>query len=91
VNGPEHYRRAEALLESCQLAADADADGSITEIYPAVEDAGDDERPVNTVGNALLAAHVHATLAHAAATIDAAAHPGQSQVDYLGAWFRATT
>lgn len=34
-------------------------------------------------------AQVHATLALAAATIDAAAHPGQSQVDYLGQWWEA--
>lgn len=37
----------------------------------------------------LAAAQVHAILAHTAATIDAAAHPGQSQVDYLSQWWRA--
>lgn len=37
----------------------------------------------------LAAAQAHATLALAAATIDAAAHPNQSQVDYLGRWWEA--
>lgn len=43
------------------------------------------------VDNAIRAeAQVHATLALAAATISAAAHPNQSQVDYLSGWLEAT-
>jgi len=34
----------------------------------------------------LAAAWVHATLASAAATIDAASHAGQSHVDFLSQW-----
>ena len=36
-------------------------------------------------------AQMHATLSLTVATIDAAAHHGQSHVDYLGAWIEATS
>jgi hypothetical protein len=68
VNGPEHYRAAELLLASCQLGR-PDADG--TEYYAAGDDPPGSGGP-NTLGNALTAAQVHATLAFAAATIAAA-------------------
>ena len=42
-----------------------------------------------TAEEAIALAQVHATLALAAAQIDAAAHPNQSHVDYLGHWFDA--
>lgn len=63
MNGPEHFREAERLLVDCQLAA---GDDDPPEVYPAFEDGG-----VNSIGNALAAAQVHATLAQAAAIIDA--------------------
>lgn len=68
MNGPEHYRRAEALLDSCQLPGRPDIDdlGRVVESYPSTEIP--DTEPENTIGNALLAAQVHATLALAAAT-----------------------
>jgi hypothetical protein len=66
MNGPEHYRRAELLLESCQTGTEPDG----TEFYPSTERLEDDDPDVNTIGNALLAAHVHATLALAAAQMD---------------------
>lgn len=49
----------------------------------------DREADPNDVAMMLRFAQVHATLALTAATIDAAAHPGQSQIDYLGQWWRA--
>lgn len=73
MTGPEHYRRAEALLESCQLPGrnDKAADGTPIENYPALEDRG--EGPEDTVGHALAAAQVHATLALAAARAESIA------------------
>ena len=59
MTGPEHYREAEKLLRSCQIDRATDREAAT---YPAVEDG------VNTIGNALAAAQVHATLALAAAT-----------------------
>lgn len=83
MNGPEHYLAAELLLASCQLG-DRDADG--TEYYAA----GDDppgSGGANTLGNALTAAHVHATLALTAATI-AAANAAESRIG--ASWLEAT-
>lgn len=61
MTGPEHYREAEKLLESCQVPPKDDQ----FEVYPPYPAAEED---LNTVGNALRAAQVHATLALAAAT-----------------------
>ena len=58
MNGPDHYREAEQLLNSCQLPGFGPGGA---EQYPAHEDG------VNSIGNALAAAQVHATLAVAAA------------------------
>lgn len=61
MNGPEHYREAERLLKSCQSPGERHPDDA--EEYPALEDG------VNSIGNALVAAQVHATLALTAATV----------------------
>lgn len=63
MNGPQHYAEAERLLKSCQLAGFGPGEA---EQYPAREDG------VDSIGNALAAAQVHATLALAAATAMAA-------------------
>lgn len=60
MTGPEHYREAEKLLRSCQIDRATDREAAT---YPAVEDG------VNSIGNALAAAQVHATLALAAALL----------------------
>lgn len=60
MNGHEHYLEAERLLKSCQSPGERHPDDA--EEYPALEDG------VNSIGNALAAAQVHATLALAAAT-----------------------
>lgn len=70
ASGPEHYRRAEALLASCQVTTDRDEDGTVVEIYPSYEYDDVSGRDVNTTGNALLAAQVHAELAKTAALMD---------------------
>lgn len=57
MNAEDHFKAAEALLLSCQMAGSI---GETPETYPAVEDG------LNTIGNALAAAQVHATLALAA-------------------------
>lgn len=75
MNGPEHYRRAEALLDSCQAGTDRDDEGRVVEGYPSTERLLPEDEPENTIGNALLAAHVHATLALAAATDPAVSDP----------------
>jgi hypothetical protein len=72
MNGPEHYRRAEALLESCRIPGsdDYDPDLGVVESYtPSLDDIGTGEDPevVDSCPNALMAAGVHATLAVAAA------------------------
>jgi hypothetical protein len=72
MNGPEHYRRAEALLESCRIPGsdDYDPDLGVVESYtPSLDDIGTGEDPevVDYSRNALMAAGVHATLAVAAA------------------------
>lgn len=59
MNGPEHFVEAERLLKSCQLQGFGPGEA---EQYPAREDG------VDSIGNALTAAQVHATLALAAAT-----------------------
>jgi hypothetical protein len=59
MTGLEHYREAERLLLDCQVTP---ADDRNPAVYPAREDG------VNSIANALAAAQVHATLAHAAAT-----------------------
>lgn len=45
----------------------------------------------NSQEEALALAQVHATLALAAATVSAAAHPNQAQVDYLSRWLEVTS
>lgn len=77
ASGSEHYRRAEVLLESCQLGEpDYDPDGTPVEGYgtaqivdPLARDPR--EEVVDDSRNALMAAQTHATLALAAATADA--------------------
>lgn len=70
MNGPEHYRIAEELLRSATVGQDDVAeDGTPIPTYPAWEYDPDTARDINTVGNALAAAQVHATLAHAAAVV----------------------
>lgn len=66
MNGPEHYRKAERILDEAERGPF-------------------DETALAAVG----IAQAHATLARAAAAIDAAAHANQSQVDYLGQWWEA--
>jgi hypothetical protein len=74
MTGPEHYREAERIEAACKSRSRADDEGFTNW-----------ER-----GDLAALAQVHATLALVAATVDAAAHPpGQSQVDYLGAWWEA--
>lgn len=58
MTGSEHYHEAERLLLDCQVAP---ADNRDPAVYPARE------HGVDSVGNALAAAQVHATLALAAA------------------------
>jgi hypothetical protein len=66
MTGPEHYRRAERLLQSCQVGEpDYDDDGTAVEAYGTARDLDDG---VDGCRNALLAAQVHATLALAAIT-----------------------
>lgn len=70
MNGPEHYRRAEALLVSCQDPSiqDLDDDGRVVEFYPERDlFAPGDPKHEHDPANALLAAQVHAALALAAA------------------------
>ncbi|MFJ1765030.1 hypothetical protein ACIOD2_32215 [Amycolatopsis sp. NPDC088138] len=55
MTGPEHFEEAERLLQSCQ--APGHRQPGEAEEYPALEDG------VNSIGNALAAAQVHATLA----------------------------
>ncbi len=89
MNGPEHYRMAERLLRSCQLPPILDhPDDAPT--YPASEWDESTDREVNTIGNALVAAQVHATLALAAAT--AAIHMDEfvELEDTALAWARVT-
>lgn len=59
MTGEEHYEAAERLLLSCQMP---ETDGG-AEQYPAREDFAD------SVGHALAAAQVHATLALAYAQL----------------------
>ena len=63
MNGPQHYAEAEQLLKSCQLPGFGPGEA---EQYPEREDG------VDSIGNAIAAAQVHATLALAAATAMAA-------------------
>lgn len=58
MNAREHFQMAERLLASCRLD---DGDERNAPTYPAQEDG------LNSIGNALAAAQVHATLAVAAA------------------------
>lgn len=64
MNGPEHYAAAEELLTSCQLVQLEEG----PEIYPPVGPGHEDD--LDTCRNALMAAQVHATLAHTAALAD---------------------
>jgi hypothetical protein len=73
MNGPEHYRRAEALLESCRIPGsdDYDPDLGVVESYtPSLDDIGTGEDP-EVVGEIhppqMDGVGVHATLAVAAA------------------------
>lgn len=93
MNGPEHYRRAEALLDSCQVATllDIDDEGRAVEHYPVTEWDVDGEREEDTVSASLAAAQVHATLALAAAQVEAAyvtatnGHDGAIRTDWVEA------
>lgn len=67
MNGRQHYVAAEALLKSCQLAPLED---DSPEIYAPIGEGHEDG--LDTCRNALMAADVHATLALAAATTEAA-------------------
>jgi hypothetical protein len=71
VTGPEHYRKAEAKLEAARQIAHPGSGHT-------------DENAVLLVGIALQHAQVHATLAQAAATADAArlaeSHPAWAEV-----------
>jgi hypothetical protein len=75
MTGPDHFREAERLLE--------DDRPTVADWRDSPDDAAEHWRVT------LAEAQVHATLALTAATIDAAAHDGQSVVDYLGEWWRA--
>lgn len=81
ATGPEHYREAEKLLRLCQIDRANDREAAT---YPAVEDG------VNSIGNALAAAQVHATLALAAATALMAATGDCSPADEDG-WKRVAS
>ncbi len=70
MTGPEHYRRAEVLLESCQAPGEPDYEPDGTPVEPYGTAINEDE--VDDCRNALMAAHVHATLALAAATLECA-------------------
>lgn len=66
MNGPEHYRRAEALLHTSQVAnlTDIDEYGRTVEFYPERDDLPhNDVMHEHDPGNHLAAAQVHATLA----------------------------
>lgn len=80
MTGPEHYRRAEALLEYQQRPGwtDVDDEGRTVESYAPVTGDDDPADPRDLSRNPLMAAQVHATLALAAATAYAA------EKDYLG-------
>jgi len=65
VTGPEHYREAERLLDASALRGSGSAEGG--------------PNPVTT--RLIAAAQVHATLALAAATIDAAELAPTSRYD----------
>lgn len=78
MTGPEHYRTANELLEVAER-------NSRAVDFADVETA---TLGVRLIEHTVAQAQVHATLAQTAATISAAAHPGQSQVDYLGEWWR---
>lgn len=75
MSGPEHYRKAEKLLDNAWTRM-AGGSGGLLHTH-------------ETRADLIATAHVHATLALAAATIAASAHPNQSQVDYLGSWWEA--
>lgn len=62
MNARDHFETAERLLASCQLEV---GDERNAPTYPASEDG------VNSIGNALAAAQVHATLALAATIAEA--------------------
>lgn len=72
MTGPEHFRRAEAILDSCQVVAssDVDDDDRVVEHYPETFDGTrDDVDPLlreYDPSNALRAAKVHALLSLAA-------------------------
>lgn len=91
MTGPEHYHRAEALLASCMIGDDVDDQGRISETYPAYEYDPDTGRDVNTTGNALVAAQVHAALALAAATAEplAQGYDGPDDSTIVAAWSEA--
>jgi hypothetical protein len=61
MNGPEHYREAERLLDEVHKAVQAFPGNTIA-----------DPRAQQMYGNIVARAQVHATLAQVAATIDAA-------------------
>lgn len=75
MTGPEHYRAAELLLRSCQVGDNHPAEAAT---YPAREDG------VDSIGNALLAAQAHATLALAAAAVAVAESIGSAEAAHVG-------
>jgi hypothetical protein len=93
MDGPEHYQVAEALLDSCRIVGGDDLDdrGRLVPTYPATE-WDRDRGEVNTIGNALAAAQVHATLALAAATAaeQATAYDGDETHARSRGWAGAT-
>lgn len=72
MNARDHFEMAERLLASCQLDAGDDRNAPT---YPAEEDG------VNSIGNALAAAQVHATLALAASQGAHLRLPGEPVVE----------
>ena len=69
MTGEEHFQMAERLLASCRLD---DGDDRNAPTYPVQEDG------LNSIGNALAAAQVHATLALAAASASTFVHQVQT-------------
>lgn len=82
MNGPEHYRRAQALVRSCFHDVQFDDEGELVEVY--TDDIDADDPDAEGIRNALKAAGVHATLALTAATIEAARGVRRSEWEAAG-------
>lgn len=86
MTGPEHYVEGERLLAEVQRIG--------TDLLANAAQRG---RPDALLASAAVVeatvsmARAHFAAAQVAATVDAAAHPGQSQVDYLGSWQRVVS